>query len=272
MTPEEQFNQEIWWLLQTVKKELLLTPTRANVKINIIHLVEGEASSPAIRDIPKLISKLEEWRVWKIKTTYNPHSEGSYGDIINDTVDLDRATEFLLKINKPRFDELYKKYKKREKYEERKKDRVRSEIQKNVEDIIGALRKPKEARAEKAVNISYNTKTGVGYANKRFKFKNDQKEFSVFAEMYNKVNEPISRQRILELSGYKETGVEGLELLSNNPKRKPAIHTTATYLINELAKKMRKRTGLNKDQIVNNNGELTLVGTKTELLPPKNPK
>lgn len=117
--------------------------------------------------------------------------------------------------------------------------------------------------------IYYNKQTGIGYAHtKRFKFKNDQEEFSVFAKMYDRINKPISRIQVLKLSGYQEEKSGGLDRLANNSKRKPSIHTSATYFINDLAKKMRERTGLNTDQIVNNNGELTLVGRKLKN-PPK---
>lgn len=102
--------------------------------------------------------------------------------------------------------------------------------------------------------VYYNPNTGVGYAySKRFKFKNDQSDFLIFAEMYKNINCPVSRNEILKMIGYEEIG---------------AKDTMATYKINEVVKKMRNMTGLNTDQIANNNGDLTLVGEKLSS-PPK---
>jgi len=117
--------------------------------------------------------------------------------------------------------------------------------------------------------IYYNPKTGIGYAyGKRFKFKNDQPEFTIFAEMIERINNPVPRKRVLELANYPKSENDRIELLTNNVKRKASLFTSATYFINELAKKMRNMTRLNTDQITNNNGELTLVGKRLNS-PPK---
>lgn len=109
--------------------------------------------------------------------------------------------------------------------------------------------------------VYYNDKTGVGYVNgEKFKFKNNQPEFVVFREMYEDVNNPIPRKKVLELAGCKEEAAPDYGILKRN-------NAIPTYFINRLAKKMRKRTGLNTDGIVNNNGELTLVATKLETVP-----
>lgn len=118
-------------------------------------------------------------------------------------------------------------------------------------------------------NVYYNQSTGIGYANdKRFKFKNDQPEFAVFKLMYNKINNPVPRQVVLELAKQEEIEGDDLTKLTKNTKRKTSIHTSSTYFLNELMKEMRERTGLTKDQLVNNNGDFTLVGNKLET-PPK---
>lgn len=117
--------------------------------------------------------------------------------------------------------------------------------------------------------IYYDKYTGVGYAyGRRFKFKNDQPEFLIFAEMYDDINRPLARARVLQLANYEKSEDETFEKLSDNPKRKSSSHTSATYFINELAKKMRGMTGLSIDQLVNNNGDLTLVSNKLQN-PPK---
>jgi hypothetical protein len=73
----------------------------------------------------------------------------------------------------------------------------------------------------------------------------------VFAELYDNFGESMEKKRVLSLSKQKETSSD-----------------VETYFINELAKKIRGRTGLNTDGLVLNNGCLTLVGTKLKT-PPK---
>lgn len=115
--------------------------------------------------------------------------------------------------------------------------------------------------------IYYNPETGIGYAyGKRFKLKNDQSDFLIFSKMYESINKSVPRTEVLEIIGYEETAVK--DRLTAGSKQKTSSQVMATYKINEVAKKMRSMTGLNTDQIVNNNGDLTLVGEKL-LSPPK---
>ena len=124
----------------------------------------------------------------------------------------------------------------------------------------------KKTIPSKLPDIHYNKTTGIGYANeKRFKFTTGSPEFNVFATMYKYINKAVSREKVLSISGYGKKASSTEEslkdsLLKDNPKRKSSDHTYATYFINELAKKIRKRTSLNIDQVVNNNGNLTLTG------------
>lgn len=120
--------------------------------------------------------------------------------------------------------------------------------------------------------IYYNCQSGIGFVDgKRFKFKDDQPEFKVFSELYKNINKPLFREKVLRLSNfYKED--EGSDIsniiLIGKQKRKKSQYTSATYFINALAKKIRERTGLNINQLVNNNGNLTLVGKRLKN-PPK---
>jgi len=117
--------------------------------------------------------------------------------------------------------------------------------------------------------IYYDAHTGIGFVNgERFKFKDDQSDFFVFPELYERIGKTLERKKVLELSNYSKTGNENLSDLNNkNPKRKPPSYISETYFINELVKKIRKMTGLNTNQLVNNNGNLTLVGEKLDTLP-----
>ncbi len=116
--------------------------------------------------------------------------------------------------------------------------------------------------------VFYYPKTGIGFVdNRRFKFKNDQPEFAVFAEMYERIGNPITRKRILELSRYQEKKPSISNDLLKNMGVKNLAHTLTTYFINELTKKIRKRTGLSVDHLVNNNGEMTLMAGKMGIAP-----
>jgi hypothetical protein len=107
--------------------------------------------------------------------------------------------------------------------------------------------------------ISYNEKTGIGHVgNKKFKFKDHKPEYRIFAKLFENMNKKLNRYDVLELAHFYEEGEEP------NPARKNA----ETETINAIAKEIRKRTGLNTEQLVMNNGNLTLVGKRnTESAP-----
>jgi len=117
--------------------------------------------------------------------------------------------------------------------------------------------------------IYYNKNTGIGFVNdKRFKFKDDQAEFFVFPQLWKKIGKTLERERVLELSNYKQTSDEKFSvLIAKNSKRKTSFYISQTYFINELVKKIRRMTGLNTNQLANNNGNLTLSGTKLNTPP-----
>lgn len=108
MTPEEKFNQEIWWILQEIKHEEYRTPKgeeveffikknvvkKGNQKINIdFNFPEEEVQR-------KLLHKLKEW---------NAISFEPVNDIFRGS-DMYSPSIYALKIKKTKFDELYKKY------------------------------------------------------------------------------------------------------------------------------------------------------------------
>ncbi len=107
MTPEEQFNKDVWWVLQAIKKEWLSTPARENVRINTVRSRFANTGSPPTDDIAKCIRKLEEQGAFRVVERSVADSLDPYHFV---DVDWDRATEFLLSIHTPKFDELYSKY------------------------------------------------------------------------------------------------------------------------------------------------------------------
>jgi len=107
MTPEKKFNQEVWWVLQAIKKEQLSTPAGENVKINTVRIANRDADSPPTDDISKCLRKLEELGAFKVADKYDPDS---YDPYYGANPDWERATEFLLTINQQKFNELYHLY------------------------------------------------------------------------------------------------------------------------------------------------------------------
>jgi len=94
-----------------------------------------------------------------------------------------------------------------------------------------------EPESTSSNGIYYNPNTGIGYAyGNRFKFKNDQPDFFIFSEMYKNINKPIPRSEVLKLANYEEGNIN--DILTTKSKRKIGSHVSATYLINEIAKKM----------------------------------
>jgi|GEM_PF-2500410 len=108
MTPEEKFNQEIWWILQEIKHEEYRTPKGKEVeffiKKNIIkkgnQRMNIDSTFPEEEVQRKLLDKLKEWGV----ISFEP-----VNDILRGS-DIYSPSIYALKIKKPKFDEFYKKY------------------------------------------------------------------------------------------------------------------------------------------------------------------
>jgi hypothetical protein len=88
--------------------------------------------------------------------------------------------------------------------------------------------------------IAYNAVTGFGtLRKKKFKFKDNQPEFALFKMLYKNPNEPVKRDVVLKILHKQDS-------------------KSATDAINALAKKIRTRTGLTTEELVLNNGNITL--------------
>lgn len=149
------------------------------------------------------------------------------------------STFFIKIIDEQKFDEYFQHY-----------EKLFGKVGLNNDDEKDVIGK------KLGIEIFYDKNTGRGYVKgKPFTFKNDQPEYLVFDRMYSNINYPISKEEILELCQYNEDKPRISEHKSEH-------YASGTYLINNLAKKMRKRIGLTPDQIVLNNGSLTLVGKK----------
>lgn len=117
--------------------------------------------------------------------------------------------------------------------------------------------------------VYYHRQSGLGAVNgKRFQFKNSRREFKIFAEMYERIGEPVPRRRVLELLGLQEAADATVDKLMKGLGRKNTEHTLNTIIISEVANSMREKTSLSTNQLVINNGDLTLLARKTEA-PPK---
>ncbi len=98
------------------------------------------------------------------------------------------------------------------------------------------------------IRIHYNLNAGIGFVNdKSFRFKRKTDSFNIFALLYKKINKPILLQQLLE-----------------------SVQIKTKYHINNLAKQIRKNTGLDTTQLVQNSGSLTLVGAKVKHPPKRN--
>ncbi len=113
--------------------------------------------------------------------------------------------------------------------------------------------------------IDYNDATGKGkvVGKNKFKFKDGSPEYNVFKILYSKLGKKpakLERLEVLIAGGFYEDHQQELD-----PTRK----TLETAFINEIAKNIREKTGLNTDELVNNSGNLTLLALKQDKNPPK---
>jgi len=56
-------------------------------------------------------------------------------------------------------------------------------------------------------HVSYNSESGIGFVDgKRFKFKDDQPEYRIFARLTQQINQKLSRVEVLRYMGFTEIG------------------------------------------------------------------
>jgi len=116
--------------------------------------------------------------------------------------------------------------------------------------------------------VEYDSESGIGHTpRKKFKLKDDQPDYFVFAELYKKVGKALPKVKILELSGYIKND-EGLWIIPDKEKSEKYLFSKGPdYFINELAKKIRGLIGLTDDHLVVNNGNITLRIKKVKTSP-----
>ncbi|MEW6407785.1 MAG: hypothetical protein AB1465_03785 [Patescibacteria group bacterium] len=111
MTPEEKFNQDVWWILQEIKKDELLTPKGEKVEFLIRSLSLPKNRNTKRKDATynfpqeetqrRLLKKLKEWEAIDDFKMVADMMRGS--DIFNPTI-------YQFSIKQPKFNELYQKY------------------------------------------------------------------------------------------------------------------------------------------------------------------
>lgn len=112
-----------------------------------------------------------------------------------------------------------------------------------------------------ATEIYYDTETGEGKTGSdEFKFKSNHPAFPVFAEMYQNIGKRVPKTLVLKLAGYKDIGEGIIDRIDGRQKPKSDHYTRVSYLTNYIAKFIRDKTELNENQVVLNNGDLTLKG------------
>lgn len=148
LTPEEKFHQEVWWILQEIKKEWLATPQGEKVEFSIRQPDKSGVIPPAERQ-RKLLYKLQEKRLIEIEI----------GDAFC-IVGVDEPKKYLLSINQQRFDKFYKKWEEiddnpwlseKSKISQKKKffERRRKEAEVRVEALRKAFKELSKKQEEK---------------------------------------------------------------------------------------------------------------------------
>jgi hypothetical protein len=132
-----------------------------------------------------------------------------------------------------------------------------------IENYINVLEKKSKDKESNSIDVEgfkskenvifYNHTTGLGKNNgKDFRLKDNTQEYKVFRFLYKNINEKMSRYDVLVESGFYEDGE------NPNPNKK----TLETEKINLLVKKLRKKVSLNTKNLINNAGNITLIGIK----------
>lgn len=105
MTPEESFNQEVWWTLQEIKKEQLATPRKQRLYFKFRPTLKKTKHVmtvvPSVDMQRKIIEKLEEWKALDAEIYYGPFGN----ELVSEPVG------FYLEIHHSRFNDLYALYK-----------------------------------------------------------------------------------------------------------------------------------------------------------------
>lgn len=91
-TPEDNFNSQVWEILQDIKEEYLVTENLSDVKYHMPNVIGYGIIPPDRRK--NILYKLKDWGAVKIK------GQDAYG--------------FLISINDEKFDEIYEKYKEKD--------------------------------------------------------------------------------------------------------------------------------------------------------------
>ena len=108
LTPEEKFNQEVWWALQEIKKEQLATLKGEKVYFSLrtlpktasIRRKDVDYGFPQADTQRKLLYKLKEWKALDLQPI---------GADLDDIFSFNPPTSYLLTILK-KFDEFYRLY------------------------------------------------------------------------------------------------------------------------------------------------------------------
>ena len=109
----------------------------------------------------------------------------------------------------------------------------------------------------------YNPNTGDGqFGGKGFRLKDGTDYRKLFDACYAIKGEKLEKQKVIEILGLKDDNV-GIEKIfsalgDSKTRRKPNTEVLITRAITDIAKKIRDKTGLNTQELVNNGGNIIL--------------
>lgn len=105
MTPEERFNQQVWWILQEIRKEQFYEPEDGKDKVGFSIRTQENHATPSPDEQRKLLNTLKGWGIFELRPRIDDLFRGNT-DLLNPT------THFILTINLPKFEETYTKFQK----------------------------------------------------------------------------------------------------------------------------------------------------------------
>jgi len=260
-TPEARLNDRIWKTLQEIQEKSLIYGPDKPIQWICEYEKLGEKR---MHEEAALIGKLKDWGVIKLdqQKTVLADNGNAY---------------FYIERAYPLFQYAYSLFAAGYKHQTEPSDLLNMlralsmkvlDHEDPPEDIMTFLEdaseiKSRESKADETAMLDYNPETGIGYnGSKKFKLKDGSPEYRVFSRLYANLNKRVHRFDVLELVKFYEDGQD------SDPTRK----TAETAAINDVAKSLRDKAGLTTEQLVMNNGNLTLLGSKIPNSPQADPK
>ncbi len=253
ISPQERNDRDMMWLLEELTYKWLHTPKGQPFDF---YPRQNRKEDPSPDHQVIMLQKLKKWKAIALEA----------GDDLEQYENALISSFYIIKILKLKFNKVYGTYEKKIRAYDEKKS-----LEAENKDV--PVQKDGHGMEQTGIpKIHYNKNTGVGYTNGNrfhFRYRSPKTGRFVFEAMFENINQPLSRDRILELGGFEKSGTEVADdyLYSSSRRKVPDEKKEANYFICEMAKSLREKTYLTKDEIVIVEEGMILVCEKLQSSP-----